>query len=313
MSRNKRKGSSSNGNDRKLPLSAKLIIVLLSKSIKTLNIFAPKLAAHYALRIFLTPIKFKRPRSEDVYLDTCVEETVFTKDFKLRVRKWGQGPNVLLVHGWGGRSTQLGAFIPSLIKQGYGVIAFDGPAHGESTGKCSDHYQFAEAVATVARAHGPLSAIIAHSFGASCTMLAMRDFDLAAEKVVLISCFDSPIWVTEDFARQLSIPLSVAANMRRIVENKYQNKWRWEDLEITDMVSRVSIPILLIHDKQDKETPYEHSYNLLKSGPSCTLFATEGLGHRRILRSDLVIQKSVEFINNMEAHNQRELTNELMT
>jgi hypothetical protein len=60
--------------------------------------------------------------------------------------------------------------------------------------------------------------------------------------------------------------------------------------------AKVTIPILVIHDKDDLEVPVkaaQHIYDHLKNGK---LLLTEGLGHRKILGDSEVIQRTVQFV-----------------
>src|SRR5882724_4574089 len=52
----------------------------------------------------------------------------------LSVLRWGKGPLVVLVHGWNGRASQLGAFVEPLVRAGLQVVAFDAPGPGASAG-----------------------------------------------------------------------------------------------------------------------------------------------------------------------------------
>src|SRR5688572_2988678 len=45
----------------------------------------------------------------------------------------GDGPTILLVHGWGERASAMGAFIAPLTSAGYRVVAIDLPGHGRTT------------------------------------------------------------------------------------------------------------------------------------------------------------------------------------
>ena len=47
---------------------------------------------------------------------------------------WGEGPTVLLVHGWNGAAAQLAGYVQPLVDAGYHVVAFDQPGHGHSSG-----------------------------------------------------------------------------------------------------------------------------------------------------------------------------------
>src|SRR4029078_6760274 len=88
---------------------------------------------------------------------------------------WGSGPIVYLVHGWGGRAEQLGAFVGPLVARGFRVIAVDGPGHGESSGRRSSGVEIGRALADVAAQCGPARGVIAHSLGAAAVTFAIRE------------------------------------------------------------------------------------------------------------------------------------------
>lgn len=43
---------------------------------------------------------------------------------------WGEGPAVLLVHGWSSHTGCMAGFVDPLLERGFRVVAFDAPAHG---------------------------------------------------------------------------------------------------------------------------------------------------------------------------------------
>ena len=61
---------------------------------------------------------------------------IFTIDDRIVAEKWGSGPVVYLVHGWGGRRGQLDPFVAPLVQSGHTVVAFDAPSHGDSAPGC---------------------------------------------------------------------------------------------------------------------------------------------------------------------------------
>ena len=71
-----------------------------------------------------------------------------------------------------GRGLQLGAFVEPLVEAGYRVVAYDGPAHGESPGRRTNIFKLTEGLMAVADAVGPLSGVIAHSLGTTAVLLA---------------------------------------------------------------------------------------------------------------------------------------------
>jgi hypothetical protein len=93
---------------------------------------APELAARIAARMFVTPRRHQRPPREREVLawGQRIEEAGGLVGWT-----WGEGPPVLLMHGWEGRAAQLGAFVGPLVAAGLKVVGYDAPAHGESAGK----------------------------------------------------------------------------------------------------------------------------------------------------------------------------------
>ena len=274
----------------------KLKLGWLFYSFKIFERLAPFLAERMALRLFLNPPRHQIPEWQKQYLECANKSTILVKNNLIKVYQWGTGPAILLVHGWGGRGSQLSAFIPSLINMGYSVIAFDGPAHGNSSGKRCDMFDFASVIHAIAKEHS-LHSIISHSFGSACTLLALSQFQINISKLILIGCPDSAIWVTEAFGKTLSISSKTISGMRKKLENQYGNKWTWEDLSLVKLISQVVRPILLVHDLDDLEIPYQQALELKKANSLCEIFTSMGQGHRRILRSENTINKIISFIH----------------
>jgi len=269
---------------------------VLRKSFRILGTIAPGLGARLAYKLFFTPQRHRAP-SWETRLNKTAE--VLKMDFdsgNLNALSWGRGPSLLLIHGWGGRATQMGAFVEPLTNAGFRVVALDAPAHGASSGRQTDMIEYAAAINAVRQEVAPVTAIIAHSLGAACTLLSMERHKFQVEKLILIGSPASAIWVTESFAEVLSIPAHVIKRMRSLLERHYGNTFTWEDLSIECMLSRNTIPTLLVHDKFDAEIPYWNALQLAKCSPSSALVTTEGYGHRRILRHEHVISKCVEFL-----------------
>ncbi|MBC8424724.1 alpha/beta fold hydrolase, partial [bacterium] len=87
---------------------------------------------------------------------------------------WGDGPTVLLHHGWGGRGAQLGAFAAPLVAAGFSVVTYDAPAHGASPGRFTNGVEFARTIAEASRQLHGLHAVVAHSLGCLATAYALR-------------------------------------------------------------------------------------------------------------------------------------------
>ena len=61
----------------------------------------------------------------------------------------GNGPKIMLMHGWSGRASNFFKIIEKLIIEDYDVYAFDAPAHGESSGVTTNIPEFIHCLQTL--------------------------------------------------------------------------------------------------------------------------------------------------------------------
>src|SRR5439155_20747819 len=152
---------------------------------RALSHLAPELAARAAERLFLTPPRPRRPQTEIDLLGTARARPMRVGARRVETWVWGAGPSVLLVHGWGGRGGQLGAFVEPLARRGFSVVTFDAPGHGASDAGLVTIPEMTDAILAVAAARGPLAGLIAHSVGATAATRALHE-GLDAGAVVLV-------------------------------------------------------------------------------------------------------------------------------
>ncbi len=255
----------------------------------------PGLAAYIAYAQLATP---PRTAPRDWHMELRRQAMTSRLPFgagELQVMEWGRGPAVLLVHGWGSHATHMGRMIGPLVSAGYRVVAFDAPAHGESSGRSTDLVQFASAIAAVAAHAGPLRAVLAHSFGASMAMYAARGWGVGADKMVLISCFDHCHWFTEAFGQHVGLSAGVLERVRDRLHRLYGGRLDWSRMSVVDMVRTSSASTLVVHDEDDEEIPFEHGLALAHAGAKFK--HTRGYGHHLVLRSAGVIDSIVQFIS----------------
>ncbi len=65
----------------------------------------------------------------------------------------------------------------------------------------------------------------------------------------------------------------------------------------SSLAKKIKAKTLVIHDENDKEVEVFNAINIEKKLKNSSLMITQGLGHRRILRDDRVIDEIVEFLN----------------
>jgi pimeloyl-ACP methyl ester carboxylesterase len=284
----------------RIPLGPRLFLSAARSTFRITSWISPKLTAALAIPLFMRPPKYPVPRREWKIRNSANLETHEILGEQIAVRTWGEGPNILLCHGWGGRSTQFFALIDALVEAGYRAIAFDAPAHGDSSGKYTNMLKVTQTLATIAEREGPIRAVIGHSFGCGATLLAIDRYQLPSDKVILFSCFSDTYWITQQFAKAFSISEHVAETMRQIARRRYADHfdkpWDWDEISPVNTVNKVKGSLLLIHDRDDNEIPYEHALKLKQVSPQIRLFSTERLGHKKILMEKQCINACIDHI-----------------
>lgn len=254
---------------------------------------APQVAADAAARLFFkTP---RRPKRPSPFTEQHDARRIDLRAAGERVAAWtwGEGPTILLVHGWGGRAAQMRSFVGPAVRAGFRVVAFDAPGHGSSSGKELSMPRFAEAVESVGSVFGPIAGIVAHSFGGAASALAMAR-GLEVGRAVFLGPPASPVTWFEAFARFLELEGTSVHAARASVEARAGI--RLEALTAEVLGPKVVTPLLVVHDRRDAEVSWEDGARLARSVAGAKLVTTEGLGHRRILRDAKVVDLTIRFL-----------------
>lgn len=261
---------------------------------RVLNPVAPGLAARIGLLLFRSTHRYALPRREEEWLDRATPVKLRLDGRGIAGWSWGEGPTVLLMHGWHGRASQMGAFAAPLVEAGFRVVALDAPGHGASDGKLSSLPQFAGVVRLAAERFGPLRAVIAHSFGAAGTGWALHG-GLAAERLVFVAAPGDLHGYMGLF--QELVGLSDRSLARMLAELERRFGVDWQEARYATTVAADATPMLVVHDAGDDETPIAGGRFIASAWPNGRLLETTGLGHRRILRDPEVIERVVEFLS----------------
>jgi pimeloyl-ACP methyl ester carboxylesterase len=296
--------SSSTFTHPQLPLVFKLVLWFYCKTILSVSVINKKWAGQLAFRLFTTSPRFKSPERELAVTKSAKISSIYiTGQRKIAVYTWGNGgPTVLLCHGWAGRATQFYAFIPQLLASGFQVIGYDAPGHGLSAGRRTHLIEVNEIVQLLEKTMGPFEAIIGHSFGSAVALLSNSQISVQAKKLVLISGLAELNWLTQHFSKTLHLGPKVLTAMREYAEKSLSKhfsfgEWTWENISPVHTIQLSSADLLIVHDKQDKDVPFEQSIKLAEASPQAKTIVTDGLGHRRILRDEQLIQQCIAFIS----------------
>lgn len=265
-----------------------------------LNIFAKlskRKAAEKAFELFCTPVpSFKKDmpavfqKAEKLHLKMDA--------YKLVGYRWNhpQTKKALILHGFSSTIKKFDHFVMPLVKKGYEVIAFDAPAHGESSGKQINVLTYKNTIEAIYEKFGPIHSFIAHSFGGLALSLFMEELKYTDhKKMVLIAPATETATAMTTFCDFLNIDDDVKAEMRKLI---YERSGLWpEDISVRKSAWHIKADVLWIHDEEDDVTPWADAEKIQQDQHSNFQFiTTNGLGHRRIYRDNKVKKAVIEFL-----------------
>jgi pimeloyl-ACP methyl ester carboxylesterase len=278
---------------------------LLRVAFRMLDVVAPPLSVRLATRLWCTVPTGSGLRRDDrpipgLFVDPSeVGSVALPGGRRVVTETWGEGLPIYLMHGWGGWRGQLGAFVEPLLSRGYRVVALDAPSHGESgpgllgPGR-STLPEMAEALRAVVEKHGKPAGIVAHSLGCAAVAVAVQD-GMYSPKLGFVAPTVEPISHTRGMARALGFSERTRVGLLRRLEAMVGRPMA--DFDLLAMPDRAALPpTLVVHDRADREIPYDEAGRLVASWPQADLVSTDGLGHQRILRDADVIALVAMFV-----------------
>jgi len=221
---------------------------------------------------------------------------------KARVLDEGNGPAVVVLHGWGGRIESMTPVIRCLGSR-HRVIAVDLPGFGDSplpvgTWGTSDYATFIHdllAEREVTKAH-----FVGHSFGAKVSFYIATVYADEVDRLVLVGSpgLRTPPSPRARLKRGASRLGRAAGNLgppgkaiqqavyRRVASSDYQEAGELRPIlvrvvneDFRDLFARIKAPTLLVWGSEDDAAPLAHGKEMEKLIPDAGLVVFEGAGH----------------------------------
>lgn len=254
---------------------------------------SPGTASRAAIWLFTKPHRSSILSNEEGLLAKARRYDLSHNNGNLAVMEWGQGPTILCVHGWSSRGLRFSPLIEVLADAGFRLVAFDAPAHGQSSGSHIDLMEYVDVVMHVSEKVGPLHGIVAHSLGATATLLALER-GLRTEKAVFFSALNGLRGPLDYLAEKLQMSSNVLQKAKAIFETTFDRSI--ESLEAVNIVPQLNTPPLLIfHDRDDPLLPYHNALDLNRVWKNSELIGTLGTSHHSILDDPAVIRAALSF------------------
>lgn len=269
---------------------------------RVLSRLSPALAARLAMRLFLTPLSRRVEPREAQFLATARALEFATPRGRLQAYEWpappGAGPTapaVLVVHGWISHAARLEEVIRALSARGFRVVAFDGPAHGRSSGTQADLQAFRDAINTVIAACGPVQGVVAHSFGALTTAIWLAEDPVTTVRAaVLVGMMRDVGYMFESYTMTVGLNDEVLARLRALFRARYGGYP--EDFATAAWASRLHLPVLLVHGALDELVPAAHATEIRGQLRDGELLIAPDLGHSEPLREPATVARIADFL-----------------
>lgn len=280
-----------------LPQRMQRELRFLRTGFRFLGTVAPKLTGRIALNMFLTPNKRPVSANARTLMAQANRHHLAHGSRKLAVYEWeGAGPTVLLVHGWESNAGDMRCFLRPLLIQGFRVIAFDGPAHGHSTGKQTNLIDYGGAIQTVIHHFGPVYGIVAHSFGAAATLFTLvREPSLPVQRVVSLGAPSRLKEMVDIWTGFVGMSPASAEQMRQRLVDRVGLPL--DSMIVANAAAALTIPGLIIHDRDDKVVNYTNAEAIHRNWSTSALYTTTGLDHRGPLQDRSVLRRVVTFLS----------------
>jgi len=249
-----------------------------------------------SLWVFGLPL-FQNIRDEErALLSKATTQTVMFEGKKLRQYTWGMGSKkVLFCHGWRGNAGNFQALIKEFDLEQHTLVAYDAPAHNQSSGNWTNVIQFARLAKHMIAVHSP-TWVVSHSVGSAAVITALHELgESTVKKAVLLSTPNNLFNMVKDFSTGMKLPAKAAHAFQDHVQQRLGKTY--EDSKIEKLIPAISLQILLIHDTMDRVLDFSEAQKVADANPEhVTLLPIEKVGHFKLLRDRFVVEQVKQFL-----------------
>lgn len=279
-------------------------LALAGTSVRAASAVSPRWGAAVALPLFAYVSKPRPVQPDD--LPTMLRARtrrmrvagVDGRGVDVAVYEWGAGDRtVALAHGWNGRASQFATLVRELVAEGFRVVAFDAPAHGDSGGRRTYLLDWIDALTQLQVQYGRFAAVIGHSFGGLGSLVSVAG-GVETERVVTVASPADAELLLAQFQTMLRFSDGVARELHAGFVRRYfpadEDPFAW--LSAVRRPLSAGTALLVVHDEGDRRVPFGESARISGANPGSTSLHTRGLGHTRILTADAFLDAVVEFV-----------------
>ncbi|MGI9831858.1 alpha/beta fold hydrolase [Vibrio vulnificus] len=244
---------------------------------------APSHAKRTARKLLLTPA---RTQSKNLPPQGLRKGQVDTAHGTLTTYVLGEGPVWVLTHGWSGTASQFFPLMAHIASRGFTALAYDHPAHGESSGDVGHIPAFVEGLDAVLDSLDEVAGLVGHSMGTA-SALECRHQKLEDKPMLLIA----PVlnYVENLFSSIERSGYSMKLFRAVVSEVEEQFNYPIQSVDPYRRLAQRRVQTLIVHDEQDKFTSHAVSASAAQEMENVELVSTQGQGHGRVMKCQQVL------------------------
>jgi pimeloyl-ACP methyl ester carboxylesterase len=259
----------------------------------TLALFSKEKAGEKAYTLFSSPRKGKVLEHQKAFLNGAKSEVFTIENIALQTYHWqGDKETVLLLHGWESNVFRWRNLISFLEKEDYNIIAFDAPAHGNSSGNLLNVPIYTKCSEKLIATYNP-KYIIGHSMGGMTTMYNQyKNSNNSIEKIVTLGAPSELSEIMNYYQNLLKFNNTVMESLDDHI--KLMFNFNINEFSISKFSEKIAQKGLLVHDEFDTIAPFSASERIHKNWKNSKLLKTQGLGHS--LHQDDINHQIIDFL-----------------
>jgi len=279
-----------------MKLTQRLAIGYIQTKFKLLSALSKRKAAEKAFVVFGTPF-MKSVSKAPVKNAELIHFHLNQK--KMNGYRWNhpQERKVLVLHGFGSAAHKFEDYATLLVAEGFEVLAFDAPAHGNSEGDTTNAIEYSEMIKEVLEKFGPVENFIAHSFGGISLSLALEQVPHTQNtKIVFIAPATETTSAVDGAFKMLKLKNEkVRSEFEKIIFEISGKETAW--FSIRRAMQHIKASVLWVHDEDDDITPWADALKVKEDNhPNIQFILTKGLGHRKIYHDESVKKQVISFL-----------------
>ncbi|OAV43312.1 hypothetical protein A3850_001840 [Lewinella sp. 4G2] len=231
--------------------------------------------------LLTTPRRLADDPGADEFIKDATCQVMHLRGTDIQTYHWeGDGPSILLLHGWESSTARWHELFPLLRDNGYNIYAVDAPAHGKSGGKKFTVFEYCQVLHEYFEHRGGAQDIwIGHSGGGMAAIYysSQPEFHHRPKEMV---CMAVP-GELENFIDKFCDVIGANDRVKYGIEQRFFSnlKARFADINFKEFVKSVRVPGLIIHDEEDDVAPIDGARKMHSNWVGSKLATTKGCGH----------------------------------